>query len=73
MFINLNLLILKSQKMERKNINSGFRQLRVWQDAIDLYVLACTHLSKFPFELKKTAGNAIDASHSISRNIAEGY
>ena len=29
--------------------------------------------SKFPFELKKVAANSIDAAHSISRNISEGY
>ena len=56
-----------------KNINRGFTQLRVWQDAIDLYVLSCKYLTAFPFELKKTAGNTIDSCHSISRNIAEGY
>ena len=26
--------------MERKNINRGYKQLRVWKDAVDLYVLA---------------------------------
>lgn len=59
--------------MERKNINRGFKQLRVWNGAIELYVLTCNMLMKFPFELKKTASNCIDSSHSISRNIAEGY
>ena len=59
--------------MERKNINRGFKQLRVWQDAVDLYVLACRILTKFPFELKKVAANSIDAAHSISRTISEGY
>ena len=59
--------------MDRKNINRGFKKLRVWQDAIALYVLASKILSRFPFELKKSADNAIDASLSISRNIAEGY
>jgi len=59
--------------MERKNINKGFKQLRVWNDAVELYVLTCELLSGFPFELKKTAGNCIDCSHSISRNISEGY
>ncbi len=59
--------------MERKNINRGYKQLRVWNDAIDLYVMTSEFLSKFPFELKKTAGNCIDCSQSISRNIAEGY
>jgi four helix bundle protein len=45
----------------------------VWQDAISLYILACEVFSKFPFELKKVASNGIDAAHSISRNISEGY
>jgi four helix bundle protein len=59
--------------MERNNVNRGFKQLRVWNDAIDLYVLSCKMLLNFPFELKKTACNCIDSVHSISRNIAEGY
>jgi four helix bundle protein len=59
--------------MERKNINRGFKQLRVWNDAVDLYILACKVMLVFPFELKKTAANCIDSSHSIIRNIAEGY
>jgi four helix bundle protein len=57
----------------RKNINRGFMQLRVWNDSVDLYVQTCNILQNFPFELKKTAGNCIDCSQSISRNIAEGY
>lgn len=59
--------------MERRNINRGFKQLGVWQDAVALYVLSCEIFSKFPFEQKKVSSNAIDAVHSISRNIAEGY
>jgi len=59
--------------MDRKNINRGFKRLRVWQDAVFLYILACKILSSFPFELKKVAANTIDAAHSISRNISEGY
>lgn len=59
--------------MERKNINRGYKQLRVWNDAVDLYVLSCKLFLNFPFELKKTVGNCIDSTHSISRNIAEGY
>jgi four helix bundle protein len=59
--------------MERKNINRGFKKLRVWQDAVSLYILACKIFANFPFELKKTAANSIDAAHSISRNISEGY
>ena len=59
--------------MDRKNINRGFKKLRVWQDAVSLYIPAYKILSNFPFELKKVAANAIDAVHSISRNISEGY
>lgn len=59
--------------MDRKNINRGFKKLRVWQDAVSLYILAYKLLSDFPFELKKVAANSIDAAHSISRNISEGY
>lgn len=59
--------------MERKNINRGYKQLRVWNDAVDLYVLSCKLFLNFPFELKKTVGNCIDSAHSISRNISEGY
>lgn len=49
------------------------KKLRVWQDAVSLYILACKIFTNFPFELKKVAANAIDAAHSISRNISEGY
>ena len=55
--------------MERKNINRGFKKLRVWQDAVSLYISACHIFVNFPFELKKVAANSIDAAHSISRNI----
>ena len=59
--------------MERKNINRGFKKLRVWQNAVSLYILASKLFTNFPFELKKVASNSIDAAHSISRNISEGY
>jgi len=59
--------------MDRKNINRGFKELPVWQDAVSLCILACKVFSNFPFELKKVAANSTDAAHSISRNISEGY
>jgi len=59
--------------MDRKNMNRGFKKLRVWQDAVSIYILACKIFTNFPFELKKVAANGIDAAHSISRNISEGY
>jgi len=58
---------------ERKNINRGFKRLNVWKDSVLLYILACKVFVKFPFELKKISANSIDAVHSISRNISEGY
>ena len=60
-------------KTERKNVNRGFKRLNVWKDSVLLYTLAYKVFAKFPFELKKIATNSIDAAHSISRNIAEGY
>jgi len=60
-------------KTERKNVNRGFKRLNVWKDSVSLYILACKIFAKFPFELRKIAANSIDASHSISRNVSEGY
>jgi four helix bundle protein len=59
--------------MNRKNVNRGFKRLNVWKDSVSLYILACKIFAKFPFELRKISANSIDAAHSISRNISEGY
>jgi hypothetical protein len=56
---------------ERKNVNRGFKKLKVWKDSVLLYILAYKVFMKFPFELKKIAANSIDAAHSISRNISD--
>ena len=56
-----------------KNKNRGYQQLRVWNDAIKYYAQTCSIYSKFPFELKKVASQAIASSDSVHRNIAEGY
>ncbi len=56
-----------------RNKNRGYQQLRVWHDAIDLYVMNCRVFRGFPFELKKVASQAISSADSIHRNIAEGY
>jgi len=34
--------------MDRKNINRGFKKLRVWQDAMALYVLARKIFTNIP-------------------------
>lgn len=59
--------------VERKNKNRGFKKLRVWQDAVELFVLSIKIFRSYPFELGKIVSNTVDACHSISRNIAEGY
>ena len=56
-----------------KNKNRGYQQLRVWQDAVDFYKLNSEVFRKFPYELKRVASQAIAASDSVHRNIAEGY
>lgn len=57
---------------ERRNKNRGFKKLRVWEDAITMYVLADKYL-RLPYQYQKSVSNALDACLSISRNIAEGY
>ncbi len=57
----------------RKNKNRGFQQLRVWEDAQELYVKTCAVMKGWPFELKKVAGQQIASVDSVHRNIAEGY
>ena len=59
--------------MERKNKNRGYGQLRVWQDAITLYVETCRLFKPPAFEMKRVAGQAIASAGSLYRNIAEGY
>lgn len=56
-----------------KNKNRGYQQLRVWQDAMDYYVLTCRVFRAFPYELKRVASQAIASADSVHRNIAEGY
>jgi four helix bundle protein len=58
---------------ERKNINRGYKKLRVWQDGIELYVISVNVFKGYPFEMEKIISNTLDACHSITRNIAEGY
>jgi four helix bundle protein len=58
---------------QRKNINRGYMQLRVWQDARDLYSLTWPIVKHFPYELKRIASQQIASVDSVHRNIAEGY
>jgi four helix bundle protein len=56
-----------------KNKNRGYQQLRVWHDSIEFYRLTSQVFRKLPYELKRVGSQAIAASDSIHRNIAEGY
>ena len=56
-----------------RNKNRGYQQLRVWQDAQGLYVLASRVFRSFPYELKRVASQQIASVDSVHRNIAEGY
>ena len=58
---------------KRRNKNRGYQQLRVWQDAVELYGLTCQAVRNWPFERKKVASQAIASADSVHRNIAEGY
>jgi four helix bundle protein len=58
---------------ERQNKNRGFMQLRVWNEAIDLFVFVNKTLKDLPYEINKSKMNTLDACHSIQRNVAEGY
>jgi four helix bundle protein len=60
-------------RRERRIKNRGYQQLRVWQQAIELYRLTCEAVRDWPFERKKIASQAIASADSVHRNIAEGY
>lgn len=57
----------------RRNKNRGYQQLRVWQDAIELYRQVCNIVRPWRFEHKKLASQLMASTDSIHRNIAEGY
>jgi len=56
-----------------KNKNRGYQQLRVWQDSIEFYRLTSQVFRGMLYELKRVGSQAIAASDSVHRNIAEGY
>jgi four helix bundle protein len=58
---------------KRKNKNPGYQQLRVWEDAIELYAESCRAVGEWPFETKRIASQTMASADSVHRNIAEGY
>jgi four helix bundle protein len=59
--------------MERKNKNRGYQRMRVWEDAITLYVETWCRFKPTAFEMKRVSGQAIASADSVHRNIAEGF
>jgi four helix bundle protein len=59
--------------MGRKNKNRRYQRMRVWEDAITLYVETTRRFRPPGFETKRVTGQAIASADSIHRNIAEGY
>jgi four helix bundle protein len=70
---NIFKLINKLPPVGYRNKNRGYQQLRVWQDARDLYVLTWEILERFPNRLLKVISNQLSSVDSVHRNIAEGY
>ncbi|MFA6172827.1 MAG: four helix bundle protein [Kiritimatiellales bacterium] len=58
---------------ERKGMMRGYKKLRVWQDAKDLYVLTWKVFKKFPIELSRIRSQQLASVDSVHRNISEGY
>jgi len=49
------------------------QQLRIWQDSTEFYQLTSQVFRRLPYELKRVGSQAIAASDSVHRKIAEGY
>ena len=63
----------KALLVTNKNINRGFRDLIVWQEAIDLYSYVKKELRTLNDIPLKVKGQVEDSIFSVSSNIAEGY
>ncbi len=65
---------MDDEVLERnKNLNRGFRKLRVWREAIDLYVFEKGILDKIRGISFKIKDQVLASGFSISSNLAEGY
>ncbi|MFH1933618.1 MAG: four helix bundle protein [Pseudomonadota bacterium] len=66
--------IMEDEVLERnKNLNRGFRKLRVWREAIELYVFVKEALGGIKGLSFKIRDQILDSAFSISSNLAEGY
>ena len=56
-----------------KNLNRGFRKLRVWREAIELYTFEKRIFDQIRGISFKIRDQVLDSAFSISSNLAEGY
>jgi len=56
-----------------KNLNRGFRKLKVWREAVDLYVFEKKVLGQIKGISFKIKDQVLASAFSISSNLAEGY
>jgi len=65
---------MEDEVLERnKNLNRGFRKLRVWREAIELYAFEKRILDQIRGISFKIKDQILDSVFSISSNLAEGY
>ena len=65
---------MSDEVLERnKNLNRGFRKLRVWREAIELYTFEKRILDQIRGISFKIKDQILDSAFSISSNTAEGY
>ncbi len=58
---------------KNKNINRGYRNLIVWQEAVRLYRFVKIKTDKMPSLPFKIKSQVLDSILSVGSNIAEGY
>ncbi len=63
----------KEYLLKNRNSNRGFRNLEVWNEAVDLYSLVNNVLGKIENISFKVKAQIEDSILSVSSNIAEGY
>ena len=64
----------KEYLVKNKNINRGYRNLEVWNEAVDLYSFISNEiLEKINNVSFKVKAQIEDSIFSVSSNIAEGY
>ena len=63
---------MEDEVLERnKNLNRGFRKLRVWREAVELYVFEKKVLGQIKGISFKIKDQVLDSAFSISSNLAK--